>query len=122
MAKGLSFKLLTWIRSYLSDQSIRFVLSGQSSTTCSVNASVPQGSILEPLLLSVFIDDLVDECENDLYLYADDYTLFCVITSTDDPVAKTASFNRDLEKVKNWADRWNVTFEQSKCKSMTISR
>ena len=122
MAKGLSFKLLTWIRSYLSDQSIRFVLSGQSSTTCSVNASVPQGSILGPLLLSVFIDDLVDECENDLYLYTDDYTLFCVITSTDDPVAKTASFNRDLEKVKNWADRWNVTFEQSKCKGMTISR
>ncbi len=24
--------------------------------------------------------------------------------------------------MKNWADRWNVTFEPSKCKAMTISR
>ena len=112
MAKGLSFKLLTWIRSYLSDRSIRVVLSGQSSTTCSINASVPQGSILGRLLFSafiMFIDDLVDECENDLYLYADDSTLFCEITDTDDAVAITASLNRDLEKMKNWADHWNVT-------------
>ena len=122
MGKGVSGKLLTWIRSYLSDRSIRVVLSGQSSSTCTINASVPQGSILGPLLFSVFIDDLVYECENDLYLYADDSTLFCEIKTTDDPVAKTASLNRDLERMKNWADCWNVTFEPSKCKAMTISR
>jgi len=122
MAKGVSGKLLTWIRSYLTDRSIKVVLSGQSSSTSSINASVPQGSILGPLLFSVFIDDLGDECENQLYLYADDSTLFCEITSTDDPVAVTASLNRDLEKMRIWADTWKVTFEPSKCKAMTISR
>ena len=75
-----------------------------------------------PLLFSVFIDDLTDECENQLYLYADDSTLFCEIKSTDNPIAVTASLNRDLEKMRIWADRWKVTFEPSKCKATTISR
>ena len=96
MAKGVTNEQLTWIRSYLSDRSIKVVLSGQSSNTaCSINASVPQGSILDLLLFSVFIDDLFDECENDLYLSADDSALFCEIETSDDPVARTGSLNRD---------------------------
>ena len=121
-SKGVCGKLLTWIKSYLTDRSIKVVLSGQSSDTSTINASVPQGSILGPLLFSVFIDDLSDECKNQLYLYADDSTLFCEIKSTDDPMAITASLNTDLEKMRTWADTWKVTFEPSKCKVMTISR
>ena len=63
-----------------------------------------------------------DECENQLYLHADESTLFCEIKSTDDPKAITTSLNRDLEKMRIWAGRWKVTFEPSKCKVMTISR
>ena len=63
-----------------------------------------------------------DECENRLYLYAGDSTLFCEIKSTDDPEAITTSLNRDLEKTRIWASRWKVTFEASNCKVMTISR
>ncbi len=122
MTNGVSGKLLTWIRSYLTDWSMKVVLSGQSSGTHSINASVRQGSIFGPLLFSVFIDDLVYQCENDLYLYAVDSTLFCEIKSNDNPVAKTASLNKDLEIMMNWADRWNVTFAPSKCKAMTIFR
>ena len=122
ISKGVTGKLLSWIKSYLSDRSIKVVLSGQSSSTSSINASVPQGSILGPILFSVFIDDLGDEIENQLYLYADDSTLFCENKATDDPEAKTASLNRDLERMRIWADRWKVTFEPSKCKAMTISR
>ncbi|PIK40190.1 putative RNA-directed DNA polymerase from mobile element jockey-like [Apostichopus japonicus] len=78
--------------------------------------------ILGPLLFSVFIDDLGDECENNLYLYADDSTLYCEISSRDDPKAVTASLNRDLERMRIWAVKWKVTFEPSKCKALTISR
>ena len=91
IGKGVCGELLTWIRSYLTNRSIKVVLSGQSSGTSPINASFPQGSILGPLLFSVFIDDVRDECENQLYLYADDSTLFCEIKSTDDPNAITAS-------------------------------
>ena len=122
IAKGINATLLTWIESYPSDGSIKVVLSGQSSCTTSINASVPQGSVLGPLLFSVYIDDLGNNCENDLYLYADDSTLFCEIRSTDELEAIHSSLNRDLERMKIWSDKWKVTFEPTKCKALTISR
>ena len=60
--------------------------------------------------------------ENSLYLYADDSTLFCEIRSTNDPEATHTSLNRDLERMNMWADKWKVTFEPTKCKTLTISR
>ncbi|KAI8484255.1 hypothetical protein Bbelb_380400 [Branchiostoma belcheri] len=121
-SKGVCGKLLTWIDSYLSDRSIKVVLSGQSSTTTSINACVPQGSILGPLLFSVFIDDVGDGCESPTYLYADDSTLYCVFRTSDDRVSAVMSLNRDLERMRIWAEKWKVTFEPTKCKTMTISR
>ena len=49
-------------------------------------------------------------------------TLFCEITSTDDPEALTGRLNRDLERMRIRADRWKVTFEPFKCKALKISR
>ena len=74
-SKGVSGTLLRWLLSYLSERSITVVLSGQNSEASSINPSVPQRSILGPLLFSVFIDGLVDECENDSTLYAPDLYL-----------------------------------------------
>ena len=122
ISKGVCGKLLTWIRSYLTDRSIKVVWSGQSSGTLPSSASLPQGSIQGPLPFSVFMNDLSNECENQLYLHGGDSTLFCEIKSTDDPKFITTTQNRDFERKRVWASRWKDTFEPSKCKVMTISR
>ena len=114
--------LLTWLWSYLNGRSIKVVLSGQSSDASPINASVPQGSIHDPLLFSVFIDDLVDTCEKQLYLYADDSTLFAPIRSVNERTSTFTSLNRDLEKMRVWAGKWKVTFEPTKCKALMLSR
>ena len=121
-SKGVSGMLLTWLQSCLHGRSIKVVLSGQSSDASPINASVPQGSILGPLLFSVFIDDLVDTCENQLYLYADDSTLFAPMRSVNERASVLASLNRDLEKMRVWAANWKVTFEPTKCKALMLSR
>jgi len=121
-SKGVSGQLLAWLQSYLSERSIKVVLSGQASDPATINASVPQGSILGPLLFSVFIDDLVEVCENELYLFADDSTLWARIRSASERDAVVASLNRDLDRMKAWADKWKVTFEPEKCKAMVLSR
>jgi len=113
---------LTWLWSYLHGRSIKVVLSGQSSDAWHINASVPQGSILGPLQFSVFIDDLVDTCENQLYLYADDSTLFAPIRSVNERASVFTSLNRDVEKMRVWAAKWKVTFEPTKCKALMLSR
>ena len=65
-----------WIENYSSNRSIKVIQSDQPFRIFSINASIPQGSILGPLLFSFFIRDPGNECENPLYLYADDSTLF----------------------------------------------
>ncbi|XP_060775509.1 uncharacterized protein LOC132885169 [Neoarius graeffei] len=102
--------------------SIRVVLSGQASEPYSINASVPQGSILGPLLFSIFIDNLVDVCENEMYTYPDDLTLYGHIRSPADKAKVEASLNQDLQQIAIWGDQWKTTFEPSKCKFVILSR
>ena len=51
------------------------VLDGQSSQEYQVNAGVPQGSILDPTLLLLYINDLHGDIICDIATYADDTTL-----------------------------------------------
>ena len=120
-SKGVTGRLHVWIQNYLQGRSIKVVLSGQSSLQRPINASVPQGSILGPLLFSIFIDDVVKQCENNIFLYADDSTIFAPITSSNGTEV-TASLNKDLENIRKWADAWKVTFEPTKCKATILSR
>lgn len=113
-AKWIKTNLLTWIN--LSGRSICVALSGQSSNTTSVNTFVPQGSILSYLLFSDFIDDLIEVCQNQVFLYADSLTSAKVLQQVQ------TSLDVNLERMKDWADRQKVAFEPSKCKAMVISR
>ena len=52
------------------------VLDGKSSQEYSVNAGVPQGSVLGPTLFLLYINDLTDDAICDIAIYADDNTLY----------------------------------------------
>ena len=52
------------------------VLDGKSSQQYSINARVPQGSILGPTLFLLYINDLHDDVVSNIAIYADDTTLY----------------------------------------------
>ena len=67
------------LRDFLSNRKQRVVLNGQVSTWTSVNAGVPQGSILGALLFLIYINYLSDNLSSNVKLFADDTSLFSVI-------------------------------------------
>ena len=76
---GISGDLLNILTDFLSNRKQRVVLNGQVSTWTSVNAGVPQRSILGPLLFLIYINDLSDNLSSNVKLFADDTSLFSVI-------------------------------------------
>ena len=55
---NMSVKLLTTLTYFLDNRAQRVILNGQYSLWNKVETRVPQGSILEPLLFLVYINDL----------------------------------------------------------------
>ena len=75
---GISGNLLNLLSNFLRNRKQRVVLNGQTSSWADVNAGVPQGSILGPLLFLMYINDLANGLSSNTKLFADDTSLFSV--------------------------------------------
>ena len=112
---GLFYNILS---SYLADRKQTVVVDGEKSEILDVKAGIPQGSRLGPLLFILYMNDITEDIESDILIFADDTSLFA---TGSDPAETAAILNRDLEKIANWADRWKVTFNAGKSKDIIFS-
>ena len=78
-----------------------------------VNAGVPQGSILGPLLFLIYINDLSGNLSSKAKLFADDTSLFNV---AHDINTSANELNNDLKKVSNLAFQWKMSFNSNPSK------
>ena len=116
---GISGSLLSWFTDYLNDRLQRVVLPGGSSAWTPIKAGVPQGSILGPLLFLLYINDIVEDINSSIRLFADDTSLYIIV---DDAIQAAETLNSDLEKISRWAQQWLVTFNPAKSESILFSR
>ena len=104
---GISGGLLNFFENYLLDRYQRVVLNGKESSWKHIQAGVPQGSVLDPLLFLVYINDLTDNISSDMRLFADDSSLFTNVVGIDQTQEKLV---KDLDTISAWAYQWKMVF------------
>ena len=117
---GISGNMYNWFTDYLHGRKQRVVVNGVGSEWSQVTSSVPQGSILGPMLFILFINDLPDVISppTSTGLYADDTKLYNAIKSSQD----CDHLQEALSHADGWSKQSNIDFNVSKCKVLTISR
>ena len=73
---GIHGYTLTWIKELLTGRSEQVVVNGKYSDLAEVTSGVPQGSVLGPLLLICYINDIVYKISSTIHLYADDTLIY----------------------------------------------
>ena len=116
---GCSSQLLEWFSSYLSNRRQRVCFKGCNSSWLNINAGVPQGSILGPMLFVIFINDIVKGIRSNIRLFADDTSLFKIVEC---PLNAAIELNFDLNNIYSWAKTWLVDFNAAKTVSLIISK
>jgi len=113
---GIRGQLLSWLADFLSERKQRVVVEGHYSNPAEVTSGVPQGSVLGPLLFLCFINDLPASVKCTIKLYADDVLLYTTIRTVDD----CHKLQADLNSLEQWAQRWNMVFNPSKCEFLRV--
>ena len=71
--------MLETLADFFKDRNERVALNEQNSSWTNVEAGVPQGSILDPLLILIYINDLSGNLSTNSKLFAHDTSLFSVL-------------------------------------------
>ena len=109
--------LLQLLRSYLSNRKHRVVVEGQCSAWHTLPSGVPQGSILGPLLFTLFVNDIPILLCNKSLMFADDLKIFRQITSS----ADAQLLQHDLSKLLSWSSDWQLSLNANKCSVLSIT-
>lgn len=114
---GIRGSYLDWMRSFLTNRTQKVVVDGFSSDTIDVTSGVPQGTVLGPILFIMFINDISQNVQSQVRLFADDCIIYRPIKNEKDCEA----FQQDLKELEKWADKWKMQFNIKKCFVMNIT-
>ena len=88
------------------------------SSVADVISGVPQGSVLGPILLIMFINDVVSSsCGNtNVKLFADDLKLYTIYNSTD----CSLNLQQSVDQLVYWSNLWQLKININKCHVLSI--
>ena len=112
-AYGITGNILKWIKDFLTNRHQRVRVGNHYSPMTEVLSGIPQGSVLGPILFTIFINDLPDCVQSCCKVFADDTKIY---VSADN----AGRIPEELIRLQKWSDLWNLYFNVTKCKILHI--
>ena len=116
---GINGMMLKLIKNYSKDRTQRALVNGKLSSPLKVKSGVPQGSILEPLLFILFINEMQNKISEhtQIALYADDTKIRRRIKSPADHLI----LQSDINALCEWVRINKMQFHPEKCKILSVN-
>jgi len=117
-AIGISGDLFSWLDDYMSACKQFVQLSEYQSGSKTIRYGVPQGSTLGLKLFSILVNDLLESITSgDLFMFADDTTIFTISKNTDNIILTLQSV---LDQVYAWCQSNRLIAHESKIEVLII--
>lgn len=124
--KGLLFKLKTLLptpyyllfKSYLHERSFYVSVNGDESDIGSIKSGVPQGSVMGPVLYTIYTADMPVRNDVTIATYADDTAILATSPSAEE-ASRTAQ--RQLDELQLWFNKWNIRVNPEKSTNVTYT-
>ena len=120
---GMEGGTLAWFKNYLSGRSQIVTCNNSESPPSKLTCGVPQGSVLGPLLFSLYmapLGDLIRQLQMSFHCYADDTQLYMSVNpnNTDTEVPK---LEQNLEIIQTWMTANLLKLNPNKTEYMVLS-
>ena len=116
-AIGFSKHSVNYFGSYLINRTFLVNLGNAFSQPARVSSCVPQGSILDPLLFLIYINDMSQPVKCNCFLYAGDTYLVCQHNDINE-IKK--QLNKDFESICDWFFDNNLSIDFGDVKTKSI--
>ncbi|CAH2098371.1 unnamed protein product [Euphydryas editha] len=110
---------IDWFHSYLHGRLQRVRLNDIFSDYVSINAGVPQGGVMSPLLFSIFINTISQYIFSPYHLYADDLQIYLHTNLAQLP-STINILNQELERINGWSKEFGLSVNPSKSQAIII--
>lgn len=109
----LPYDFFCLLKSYISDRTFYVKYKNEYSTIRKINAGIPQGSVLGPLLYLLYTADIpcTDNHNSMTATFADDTIL---LSAHKNITEATAQLQQTLNKMKEWFDKWHIKINENK--------
>ena len=119
---GFSQQFLRWIMNYLKERQQYVQIDDKRSEKLNTNFSVPQGSILGPVLFNLYVADLTDHLgeECSCHQYAHDTRIYKSVKAKDLQKGVT-KISKSLKNLVHWSDGSKLAINNDKTKTMLVT-
>lgn len=107
------------LKSYLQDRHFQVKYQDQYTELHPINAGVPQGSVLGPVLYLLYTADLPVNHNVTTATYADDTA---ILSSHQDPVLASQGLQANLDVISAWFKTWRIKVNENKSVHVTFTQ